>query len=341
MCHPYTTWSMYMNSAVRQSYGDEHSSAFIHSGSTIDRKYVHRQAINEVFITSQHQLADDHFMIFAALPKSHMYFNDYSKLANGKQYYDPMLLLEVFRQTSICVTHKYYDVPFSAKFIFNDANFNIINYQKLEVTQEPSLASVEVKITNHKYRKNILTGYTLEMKLFIDNVLCAQKSMGIGWMDGAVWKKLRSKVEIHKLLNHLDIKPESCLSVGRIISHNVVIGNAQIKNDHFTTELIVDQSYSPIFDHPLDHVPAMFIIEAFRQTGLLAVKVYNDIPANKLIFHDCNISFQQFCELNNISQCIVNRHEVEFINNLIHIPIYLLQENIKNTCGTITFRVIA
>ncbi|MFC0228748.1 AfsA-related hotdog domain-containing protein [Serratia aquatilis] len=330
-----------MSNAVRQSCEDEHSSAFIHSGSTIDRKYVHRQAINEVFITNQHQLADDHFMISAALPKSHMYFNDHSKLANGKQYYDPMLLLEVFRQTSICVTHKYYDVPFSAKFIFNDAKFNMIDCQKLEITQTPSLASVEVKITNHKYRKNFLTGYTLEMQLSIDNVICAQKTMGIGWMEGSVWKKLRSKVESQASLNHLDIKPASCLSVGRIVSHNVVIGDTQIKNDHFTTALIVDQSYSPIFDHPLDHVPAMFIIEAFRQTGILAAKIYKDIPVNQLIFHDCNISFQQFCELNSRSQCVVSFHEIEFIKNLIHIPIYLLQENIKNTFGTMTFKHFA
>ncbi|ECE6902368.1 hypothetical protein DUB92_18530 [Salmonella enterica subsp. diarizonae] len=43
---------------------------------SIDRRYVHRQAINEVFITDSQQVDSNHFIFSAMLPKSHMYFND-------------------------------------------------------------------------------------------------------------------------------------------------------------------------------------------------------------------------------------------------------------------------
>lgn len=161
--------------AVSQTLGCHSQSPIIYSSSTIDRKYVHRQAVNEVFITSLYQLSDDHFIVSAVLPKSHMYFNDHPIRANGKQYYDATLLLEIFRQTSICVTHKYYGIPFSAKFIFNDAKFDILDHELLEISPLVSSVSVEVKIIAPKYRKNLLTGYTLEMILSIDNIPCAKK----------------------------------------------------------------------------------------------------------------------------------------------------------------------
>lgn len=165
--------------------------------------------------------------------------------------------------------------------------------------------------------------------------------MGIGWMEVAVWKKLRAKTEGQTLFNHNIIKPESCLSVGRAISQNVVIGDTKIKSFRLTTLLIVDQSYSPIFDHRLDHVPGMFIIEVLRQTALLAIYAHQDISINKLLFHGCDINFQQFCELSGESQCVINLQEVKVFNGLFQIPASVIQNNIKNTLGTITFKVIA
>lgn len=307
---------------------------------SIDRRYVHRQAINEVFITDSQQVDSNHFIFSAMLPKSHMYFNDFPELSDGHRCYDAMLLLEVFRQTSIYVTHKYYDVPLSAKFIFNNAEFKILNYPLLEIMQKPLYSVIPVKITNLKYRKKILVGYTLEMTLLINNIACAQKRMGIGWMDDTVWKKLRAKNENLPSLNYNIIKPANCTSVGRFFPRNVVIGDVQMKDHALSATLIVDQSYSSIFDHPLDHIPGMFIIEACRQAALLAVNAYKDIPANQLILYNCDISFQQFCELSSTAKCIVNLYEITVTGTLINVPVSVLQNDITNTIGTITLKVV-
>jgi epoxide hydrolase-like predicted phosphatase len=307
---------------------------------SIDRRYVHRQAINEVFITDSQQVDSNHFIFSAMLPKSHMYFNDLPELTDGHRCYDAMLLLEVFRQTSIYVTHKYYDVPLNAKFIFNNAEFKILNYPLLEIMQQPLHSVIQVKITNLKYRKKILAGYTLEMTLLINNIACAQKIMGIGWMDDTVWKKLRAKNENLPPLNYNNIKPAQCTSVGRIFPRNVVIGDVQIKDSTLSATLIVDQSYSSIFDHPLDHIPGMFIIEACRQAALLAVNSYKGTPANQLILYNCNMSFQQFCELSSTAQCIVDLHEITVTGTLINVPISVLQNGTKNTIGTIILKVV-
>lgn len=57
---------------------------FTPSTQTIERKFVHRVGIHEVFIMDDYKLNENHFIFFAELPKSHMYFNDYIRFANQK-----------------------------------------------------------------------------------------------------------------------------------------------------------------------------------------------------------------------------------------------------------------
>lgn len=287
-----------------------------------------------------YKLNENHFIFFAELPKSHMYFNDYIRFANQKKYYDSMLVLEIFRQISICVTHKYYAIPFDAKFVFNDANFKVIHHQEFEIKNEPLRVAIDVQIKNQRYRKNILVGYSLSMRLIINDCICAEKEMVIGWMESLVWKKLRSKIKQEIQYSCFNVKREHPLAVGRLNPQNVIIGDCEINNKQLTTTLCIDQTYSPIFDHQLDHVPAMFIIEAFRQSALLAIEKYNSISIEELFFSNCNISFKHFCELNKFANCVISLKEIEFQNGFIKIPIYLLQNNIKNTCGIITFKHI-
>jgi len=319
---------------------DKQPPTITYLGCTIDKKYVHRQAVNEVFITSSHQDDTDHFSFTAVMPKSHMYFNDQPELVDDNQYYDALLLLEIFRQTSICVTHKYYNVPLSAKFIFNDAKFDIINHHILKISKSPLSVTIEVKIRNHKYRRHVLYGYTLDMYILINNIPCAHKEMDIGWMESSVWKKLRSRHESHNPFEFSSIKPVSSISVGRKIQRNVVIGDIRADDNFFKASLIVDQSYSSIFDHTLDHVPGMFIIEACRQSALMAIFIRKNIKVNQLLFHACDISFLQFCELSCISECVINMSDIISTYNVIQVPVSVIQNDSQKTVGVFIFRII-
>ncbi|NUF27073.1 AfsA-related hotdog domain-containing protein [Gilliamella sp. ESL0254] len=93
---------------------DKKNSILLENCQTIKKQLVHRIAINEVFLTDMKQLSNNSNVIAAQLPKTHMYFND---VENG--YYDATLLLQVFRQVSICITHHLYNISYSTKFIFS------------------------------------------------------------------------------------------------------------------------------------------------------------------------------------------------------------------------------
>ncbi|MWN05722.1 AfsA-related hotdog domain-containing protein [Gilliamella sp. Pas-s95] len=90
------------------------NSILLENCQTIKKQLVHRIAINEVFLTDIKQSSNNSYVIAAQLPRTHMYFND---VENG--YYDATLLLEVFRQVSICITHHFYNISYSTKFIFS------------------------------------------------------------------------------------------------------------------------------------------------------------------------------------------------------------------------------
>ncbi|WP_226962330.1 AfsA-related hotdog domain-containing protein [Streptomyces sp. C8S0] len=75
---------------------------------TVSRQLVHRAAVCEVFLTDTRRRSDNDFLIAAQLPRVHSYYSDH--LATPAAY-DPLLLLEVFRQTSILVAHEHLGVP--------------------------------------------------------------------------------------------------------------------------------------------------------------------------------------------------------------------------------------
>ncbi|NAX48282.1 hypothetical protein CAG70_14940 [Photobacterium halotolerans] len=155
---------------------------------TVSKELVHRAAVSEVFLTDVEMISEDKFITGAHLPKTHAYYNDIPS-TNGKIFYDNILLLEICRQTSIIITHNHYQVPLTAKFIFNEAKFRILDNNLLLMKSTPSSVLTEVDVISKDMRNGKLSGLTFEMRLYINGHLSATKLMDISWLDAAVWKK--------------------------------------------------------------------------------------------------------------------------------------------------------
>ncbi|EAA9129429.1 hypothetical protein GFW62_21195 [Salmonella enterica] len=261
---------------------------------TIPKSYVHRAVIGEVFLTDIRKIHDNKYITAGYLPKSHIYFNDLPYKNPADRRYDAILLLEMCRQTSIYVTHNFFSVPYSAKFVFDDADFILF---ESDIPYKPgcSNAIVEVNIIERKFRKSALTGLIFRMDVYVDGRYCAQKIMNISWMDERKWHRLRHQrsVECHDTTT---IQAASTHEVGRQLPLNVVIGSAGINEREVITSLIVDQNHPSIFDHPLDHVPGMLLIEACRQTALLVMHNHLGKQSFDLVINRYSIQFRQFCE---------------------------------------------
>ena len=60
--------------------------------------------------------------------------------------------------------------------------------------------------------------------------------------------------------------------------------------------LIVDLNNPAIFDHPLDHIPGMLLLEGFRQLALVAADRQLQVGPEQLLLSRCHVVFTRFGE---------------------------------------------
>ncbi|GAB22235.1 putative gamma-butyrolactone biosynthesis enzyme [Gordonia polyisoprenivorans NBRC 16320 = JCM 10675] len=98
----------------------------------VPREHVHRDALSEVYLTDIICDRYPNFRIGVHLPKSHSYYSDHIGPAEFR--YDPLLILECFRQTSILIAHRHVGAGFDQAFIFNDADIQVVSHEATTIT---------------------------------------------------------------------------------------------------------------------------------------------------------------------------------------------------------------
>lgn len=305
---------------------------------TLPKSYVHRAVVGEVFLTDIKKFKDDEFVTAGYLPKAHIYYNDLVYKNSNKRIYDAIVLLEICRQSSIIIAHHFFLVPYTSRFIFDNADFefNKLIYHKAE----GSNVLVDVKIIEKKYRQGELSGLSFKMTIYIDGLNCAQKFMSISWLSETKWNRLR---KIRNTQNYespiFDYAPAEV--VGRQLLQNVVIGNVKDDESHFIASVIIDQTHPTIFDHPLDHVPGMLLIEACRQMALLIMSKKFRISNQFLFIKRFRINFIRFCELNSSVVCQVAFDKISLyeVERIACVPIAIIQHGNIVTNAELTVQV--
>ena len=70
------------------------------------------------------------------------------------------------------------------------------------------------------------------------------------------------------------------------------------EEDVFAAQFVLDSGHSFFFEHPLDHVPGLMLIEAGRQAATAASHLYYGVPAGSVfILRDLAVDFTAFAEL--------------------------------------------
>ena len=69
--------------------------------------------------------------------------------------------------------------------------------------------------------------------------------------------------------------------------------------DDFIAQLYIDKSHSFFFEHPLDHVPGLMLIEAGRQLGITVAHLAYGVPLVDTVFilNGMEVDFSAFAEL--------------------------------------------
>lgn len=267
---------------------------------TIPRASVHRTAIAEVFLTDRIVTVDG-MRLSAQLPRNHSYFSDHRGTATS---YDPLLLVEVFRQASILYAHEACEATPTQKFIFNSAEFKILDTEGLRVGGRPGHCEVSLVVIDAVRRKGLITGLTLEFTAIIDGVATASEQMILQWMPPEVWERLRSQGRAA-----LGLMGEPTLigsphnsrlqpwTVGRHSPRNSILANPVDGSAKLEALVTVDTEHPSLFDHALDHVPGMLLFEAARQIAMAASNHECARDTSRMLLTGLSITFTRFGEL--------------------------------------------
>lgn len=231
---------------------------------TVPREYVHRAAVSEVLLTGwEHDGpagSDDRvgFVVKAQWPRSHALFTP------GGGYQDPMLLIESVRQVGSLLAHAEFDVPFGHQFLMTDMT---VDTEPGLLVADPVPTDVEMRTVcrNIVRRGGLLREMRYDVTVLRANGARATASAAFRCMSPDVYRRLRGT----RSTTTDRTPPPPALgptSVGHDSARHVVLGEPAAGTRN-RWELRVDTDHPTYFDHPVDHIPGMLLLEAARQAA--------------------------------------------------------------------------
>lgn len=226
---------------------------------TVPREFVHRAAVAEVMLTGWHGTGDEaRFRVTAQWPRGHSFFSPVS------DHHDPLIAAETIRQAGSLLAHAVFGVPFGRHFLMWELAFDT-EPGELRVGGAPAALDIDVTCTDVQKRGDDLTGMRYETVVRRDGRTAVTGAASFTCITPAVYRRLRKgrhdPAGIRPLPLTAPVPPQS---VGRLSPTDVVLSPGGAPH---RWRLRVDTGHPVLFDHPVDHVPGMLLMEAARQAS--------------------------------------------------------------------------
>lgn len=228
---------------------------------TVPKEFVHRAGVAEVMLTDWVRKDDLHFSVAAQWPRGHAFFTAMAGC------HDPLIAAETIRQVGSLLAHAEFDVPLDFQFVMWDLKLEI-NPANLAVGGAPASLDMDVTCRDVKRRNNALAGLHYDVVMYRDGQVAATGSAGFTCMPPKVYRRLRGGRLADTVCALPLTAPTAPQLVGRVSPMDVVL-SATPREDRW--QLRVDTRHPILFEHPVDHVPGMTLVEAARQAAIATV----------------------------------------------------------------------
>ncbi|MCT9075567.1 ScbA/BarX family gamma-butyrolactone biosynthesis protein [Streptomyces fulvoviolaceus] len=223
---------------------------------TVPRQLVHRAAVAETFLTGWTRTAADRFTVVAQWPRAHQLH-----VSPDRSAYEPLLVAETVRQCGALLAHAEYDAPLGHHFVLQELRVDT-RPEHLAVGTAPAEPVLDITVGDVRTRAGRPVGIGYDAAVRLGGERVATGRIAITWTNGSVYRRLRAgrtpaTVTVVPLPPGLPAE-----AVGRALAADVVLAPAG-RPDRW--QLRVDTAHPVFFDHPLDHVPGMLLLEAVRQ----------------------------------------------------------------------------
>ncbi|MFE9824069.1 ScbA/BarX family gamma-butyrolactone biosynthesis protein [Streptomyces sp. NPDC005791] len=215
-------------------------------GDTLKR-YVHLRHEDSVLVTGWSARGGHHYEVTVSWPV----------LAEGTAY-DPRLLTQTIRQSCLVIAHAERGVPLSHQTLMERMDVSVVP-EHLAPRGGTTNLSVELECDSTG-RRSMRTKQTV----LHDHNVVAESLVDFSWIAPSVYRRLRGE-QLDAPWGETPVRPPVAPStVGRADSSDVVLAPTD-RRHHW--ELRVDVRNTALYDHPVDHVPGLVLIEASYQAA--------------------------------------------------------------------------
>ncbi|MFF3624861.1 ScbA/BarX family gamma-butyrolactone biosynthesis protein [Streptomyces sp. NPDC002467] len=261
---------------------------------TVPKELVHRASVAEVVLTDWQRLTEDRFLVSAQWPRAHSFF---TPVADG--YHDPLIMCETVRQYSILLAHAEFGVPLGHQFIMWDLGITV-RPEHLRVGWEPASLDIEITCTEVERRGKNISKLRFESVVWRDGYVVATGGGSCSCMPPAVYRRIRGAQALGEDWHQLPLtSPAAPQSVGRMSPMDVVL-SPTAEPDRW--QLRVDTRHPVLFEHAVDHVPGMLLLEAARQATAALLGRSSYLPLS------VESQFMRYAELN--SPCMIEARRI-------------------------------
>lgn len=225
---------------------------------TVPKELVHRAAHAEVLLTRWARQGDARFELTAQWPRTHSFFTPPSST-----HHAPSLVAETFRQATCLLAHAEYGIPLGHHFIMNALSYDL-SMDGVVVGDSPAEVGLSAQCSELRHRGRRVSGFRCDLVLHRDGRPAATGSARFDSVPPPVYRRLRGdgvNGEQRKLPLPAPVAPQY---VGRTSPTDVVLAPT---DEHRAWRLRVDTRHPTMFDHPVDHVPGMVLLEAACQAA--------------------------------------------------------------------------
>jgi hypothetical protein len=218
--------------------------------------HVHKRHAEEVYLTHWRRTGHDAFHIRARRPGAHAFYRV------GRAF-DPLLLCETVRQTFPLLCHAAYDVPRGHQLIWEHFGYRVDDAAYADVDRGPDV-TMDVHCFDISYRGTRPAALSLRAEVRWGDVPVATAETRFTVRSAAVYQRLRGAYAETGAAMARAVPvpaPDPYALAGRARPQDLVL--APPGDDG--RQLRVDTTHPVYFDHPVDHVPGMILLEAVHQ----------------------------------------------------------------------------
>lgn len=247
----------------------------------VTRNLVHRRAVSEVFLTASVRETSDTFRIDGQWPRRHFFFD----VDDGKV--DILLVGETLRQATILVAHRYYGVPDGYAFLMGRLEVSVLT-RVLPNHSIPADVEITVVVDGVRTGSQGVAALRTNLTFVVQGTVVATGSGELQVVDPRIYRRMRVNAR------RSDEQPtERHDPHCQLTARGVVLTPLHDQVAGANWQMVIDTSHPVLFDHPLDHVPGMLVMEASRQA---ARSIVGDARADMTEF---NGVFSQFLDLDH------------------------------------------